>query len=162
MIGALVILIATILIGVVLYFADRYYYKGKKDGEDVESSQASGSASGENAVGQPDVSAEADAGAEEESEECCGMHKVCEKTNLSPLTPDYEYYDDEELDRFRGREPESYTEDESEEFREVLMTLLPSDVAGWSRSLQVREIKLPLDVREELLMIVADLRSHSN
>ena len=47
MIGALVILIATILIGVVLYFADRYYYKGKKDGEDVESSQASGSASAE-------------------------------------------------------------------------------------------------------------------
>ncbi len=86
------------------------------------------------------------------------MHMVCEKTNLSPLTGDIVYYDDEELDRFRGRTPESYTPEETEEFRDVLMTLLPEDVAGWSRSIQVREIALPTDVRDELLLIVSELR----
>lgn len=144
MIGALLILLATVIIGVLLYFADKYYYKGKK-GEEPEELPA------------PSREITVD----ENGDQCCGQHAVCEKTNLSPLTPDYEYYDDEELDRFRGRDPESYTEEESEEFREILMTLLPADVAGWSRSLQVREIALPLDVREELLMIVADLRAGS-
>lgn len=86
------------------------------------------------------------------------MHTVCEKTNLSPVTGEIVYYDDEELDRFRGREPESYTAEEAEEFRDVLMTLLPEDVAGWSRSIQVREIALPYDVRDELLLIVSELR----
>ncbi|MDE6803128.1 MAG: hypothetical protein K2J29_00645 [Muribaculaceae bacterium] len=71
------------------------------------------------------------------------------------------YYDDHELDRFRGREPESYTEAETEEFRDILMSLLPDDVAGWSRSLQVRSIVLPSDVRDEVLMIVGELRSKS-
>lgn len=31
----------------------------------------------------------------------------------------------------------------------MLMTLLPQDVAGWSRSIQVREINLPTEIREE-------------
>lgn len=90
---------------------------------------------------------------------CCGMHTVCEKTNLSPITGEIVYYDDEELDRFRGREADSYTPEEVEEFRDVLLTLLPEDVAGWSRSIQVREITLPKEVRDELLLIVSELRS---
>ncbi len=90
------------------------------------------------------------------------MHAVCEKTSLSPLSTEAEYYDDEELDRFRGRSPEDYTEDEVEEFREILMTLLPSDVAGWSRSLQIREIALPEEVRDELLLIVRELRDEAS
>lgn len=89
------------------------------------------------------------------------MHTVCEKTNLSPITGEIVYYDDEELDRFRGREADSYTTEEIEEFRDVLLTLLPEDVAGWSRSIQVREITLPTEIRDELLLIVSDLRSAS-
>ena len=34
--------------------------------------------------------------------ECCGLHEVCEKESLRALE-DVEYYEDEELDRFRGR-----------------------------------------------------------
>jgi hypothetical protein len=45
-----------------------------------------------------------------------------------------------------------------EQFRDVLLTLRPDDVAGWSRSMQLRGIELPTEVREELLMIVGEQR----
>ena len=35
--------------------------------------------------------------------ECCGMHEVCEKESLlAAVSKEVEYYEDEELDRFRG------------------------------------------------------------
>lgn len=96
---------------------------------------------------------------EENSEECCGLHLVCEKDSLSPMSAEIIYYDDEELDRFIGRSPESYSPDEEEEFRDVLMTLMPEDVNGWARSITQRRIELPPDVRDELLMLVNEQRS---
>lgn len=145
--GALVIFIAMVAIGIVLYITDIVYYRKRRA---EEAPQAT-----------PDdtpAPAGSDSAPAEEGEGCCGMHMVCEKTNLSPLTGEIVYYDDEELDRFRGRDPHSYTPEETEEFRDVLMTLLPQDVAGWSRSIQVRGIELPVDVRDELLLIVGELR----
>lgn len=98
-----------------------------------------------------------------EDEECCGMHITCERDSLmSSLSDTIEYYDDEELDRFRGRTSDQYNADEIEEFRSVLLTLLPDDIAGWGRSIQMRGIELPAPVREELLMIVADIRASRN
>lgn len=95
----------------------------------------------------------------EPQEECCGMHITCERDSLlTAMASGIEYYDDEELDRFRGRTPDGYTPDETEEFRSVLLTLLPHDIAGWARSIQLRGIELPADVRDELLMIVAEER----
>lgn len=92
-------------------------------------------------------------------EECCGMHITCEKDSLlASVSSDVEYYDDEELDAYRGRSPEDYDNDEIEQFRDVLLTLLPDDIAGWGRSLQLRGIEMPQQVREELLMIVAEQR----
>ena len=36
--------------------------------------------------------------------ECCGQHEICEKESLlAAVSKKIEYYDDEELDRFRGR-----------------------------------------------------------
>ena len=70
------------------------------------------------------------------------------------------YYDDEELDRFAGRSQDSYTPEEEDEFREVLMTLRPEDVAGWARSITQRRLELPSDVRDELLMLVNEQRGH--
>lgn len=93
-------------------------------------------------------------------EECCGMHITCERDSLSPVfgtAP--EYFDDEELDVFRGREAESYDDTEIEQFRDVLLTLLPDDIAPWARSIQQRGIVLPPAVREELLMIVSETRA---
>lgn len=85
--------------------------------------------------------------------ECCGTHAVCEKINSARLAP-VEYYDDEELDRFAGRQPDDYSAAEVDEFREILCTLLPADVAGWGASLEKRNIHLPVDLRDEFLIML--------
>ncbi len=91
--------------------------------------------------------------------ECCGSHEICEADSLlAAVSTKIEYYDDEDLDRFRGRTSEEYSEDESEEFRDVLYTMESDEVAGWVRSLQHREVELPNDVKEEVLMIVGERR----
>lgn len=98
----------------------------------------------------------------EDDSQCCGMHITCEKDSLlASVSKEIEYYDDEELDRFRGRRSTDYADDEIEEFRNVLLTLLPGDIAGWGRSIQLRGIELPGDVRDELLLIVAEARKSS-
>lgn len=95
----------------------------------------------------------------EETEECCGMHETCERDSLlAAVSERAEYFDDEELDRYAGRSADSYSDRETEEFREVLLTLLPDDVAPWARSIQLRGIELPETVREELLLIVSESR----
>lgn len=95
-----------------------------------------------------------------ESEECCGMHITCEKDSLlASVSPEIVYYDDEELDRFAGRSPEDFSDTEIEEFRDILITMQPHDIAGWARSLQLRHVPIPPAVRDELIMIVAEARA---
>mgnify|MGYP000116811378 FL=1 len=71
-----------------------------------------------------------------------------------------EYYDDEELDRFRGVEADAYDEDAVNEFRDVLYTLQEIEVAGWLRSLQLRAINLPDELKDEAFLIVGERRIH--
>lgn len=154
--GAMVILAAMIVIGIILYLTDVFYYRKKHpevNAKPTEEEDGSAADKKEPVGKQPEPANPTD-----EPEVCCGTHTVCEKTNLSPLTGEIVYYDDEELDRFRGRQADEYSSEEIEEFRDVLMTLQPQDVAGWSRSIQVREITLPTEIREELLLIVSELR----
>lgn len=153
--GALLILFTLLIIGMLLYIYDVAIWRKRHPQDAVEPPQRSESDIPEKSVVVEENVNEGNIG---DGGICCGMHTVCEKTNLSPLTGEIVYYDDEELDRFAGKDPKDYTAEEIEEFRDVLLTLLPEDVAGWSRSLQVRGINLPTDVREELLMIVQDLR----
>ncbi len=92
---------------------------------------------------------------------CCGRHAVCERDSLiAGLDEEPVYFDDEELDAYRGRKSDEYSDEETEQFRDVLMTLLPDDVAPWARSIAQRGIELPAAVRDELLMIVEDIRSN--
>lgn len=92
---------------------------------------------------------------------CCGMHITCERDSLlTAVSPEIVYYDDEELDRYAGRAATDYSDEEIEEFRDILLTLLPHDIAGWGRSIQLRGIELPTVVRDELLLIVAEARKH--
>lgn len=92
--------------------------------------------------------------------ECCGMHVICERDSLlSAVSTKITYYDDEELDAYAGRTPDSYSDEEIEQFRDILLTLLPDDIAGWARSIQLRGIALPSCVRDELLMIVSEARA---
>ena len=91
--------------------------------------------------------------------ECCGQHEVCEKDSLlAALSKQIEYYNDEELDRFRGRRAGEYSSEECEEFREVLYTMRNEEVAGWVRSLQLRGVELPEEMRDEVLLIVGERR----
>lgn len=97
---------------------------------------------------------------DDDSGECCGMHMTCEKDSLlAAVSEKPEYYEDEELDRFAGKGADAYAPEEIEEFRDVLLTLRPDEIAPWARSLQLRGITLPAEVREELLMIVAEARA---
>ena len=73
--------------------------------------------------------------------ECCGQHEVCEKDSLladRKAKKIWKYYDDEELDQFIGKEANAYTDEETNQFRDVLYTMQDIDVAGWVRSLQLR------------------------
>ncbi|MBO4370517.1 MAG: phospholipase [Paludibacteraceae bacterium] len=90
-------------------------------------------------------------------EGCCGQHEVCEKESLLATQIKAEYFDDEELDAFIGREGD-YTDEETEQFAEVLYTLREEEVAQWLNSLQVRGIRLPENLRDEALMIVSERR----
>lgn len=143
MIGALVILLFTTLVGVVIYLLELRWRRNNNANHDAAA----------------DASVETPADNDAESQQCCGQHLVCEKESLSPFTDEIIYYDDEELDRFVGRDPESYSAAETEEFRNILMTLLPVDVAGWARSITQRRIELPPDVRDELFIMVREQRA---
>lgn len=94
-----------------------------------------------------------------EDDECCGQHAVCEKESLLSTKVKPDYYDDEELDVYAQRDPQSYTEEEISQFQDVLYTMKEFDVAGWLKSLQLRQIELPDVVKEEALMIVSERRS---
>ncbi len=97
--------------------------------------------------------------AQDVPEVCCGQHAVCERDSLlAAVDSEIEYFDDEELDCYAGRGTGDYTQAETEQFRDVLLTLLPDDVAPWARSLQLRGIELPAPVREELLLMVGEAR----
>lgn len=91
--------------------------------------------------------------------ECCGMHITCERDSLlAAVSKEIVYYDDEELDTYRGHAPEGYTSAQIEEFRDVLLTLQEDDVPGWLRSLQLREIALPEELLADALLIVGEHR----
>ena len=97
-----------------------------------------------------------------EDMECCGQHETCEKESLlAAISQQIEYYNDEELDRFRGKESDMYSSEEIEEFREVLYTMREDEVAGWVRSLQLRAVELPDELKDEVIMIVGERRGDS-
>ena len=92
--------------------------------------------------------------------ECCGQHEVCEKESLlAAVSRKIEYYDDEELDKYAGVAPDSYTPQQEDEFRDIFYTMQDEDVAGWVRSLQLRGIALPDNLKDEVFLVVGELRA---
>lgn len=128
----IVLLVIFVVTGIVIYLLRRFTGKGAKAGNE------------ENEQPQPVVA----------ESECCGAHEICEKTGKYNPKFQPDYYDDEELDQFKGVSPESYTDEQIAMFDEVLMTMKESDVAGWIKSLQLREIEMPYSVREKAIMIL--------
>lgn len=127
-----VLLIIFVVTGIVIYLLRRF--TGKNSNADKDVSEPT-----------PTVM---------EESECCGAHEICEKTGKYNPKFQPDYYDDEELDQFKGVSPDSYTDEQIAMFDEVLMTMKESDVAGWIKSLQLREIEMPYSVREKAIMIL--------
>lgn len=102
-------------------------------------------------VGEPDVIMPTSG----DCSSCDGTDDKCEQVcMMEAATKDIEYYDDEELDRFRGRQSDQYTDEEVEEFATVLYTMQPKEVKGWNRSLILREINLPNQIKDELIAMI--------
>lgn len=102
-------------------------------------------------VGEPDVIMPTSG----DCSSCDGTDDKCEQVcMMEAATKDIEYYDDEELDRFRGRQSDQYTDEEVEEFATVLYTMQPKEVKAWNRSLILREINLPNQIKDELIAMI--------
>ena len=143
MIGAIIILLVTVAVGLVLYVYD---LRWRKKNVSLESERSE-----EKEVNDKDEASSLDHG-----EICCGRHLICEKSLVPEPGEKIVYYDDEELDRFAGKPMDSYTREEIDEIRDVLLTLLPDDVPGWARSIQLRGIHLPPEIRDELFIMLED------
>lgn len=87
---------------------------------------------------------------------CNGEDSRCEQEcMMEAATKEIEYYDDEHLDRFKGRPSTAFTDEEVEEFAEVMYTLQQKDVAGWNRSLILRNINVPNQIKDELIALLS-------
>ena len=88
---------------------------------------------------------------------CQGDNEKCEmECRLEAAVKEVEYYDDEELDAYKGRRSDSYSDNEAEAFADVLYTMRPQEVKGWARSLALRGIEVPDQLKDELLMLMSD------
>lgn len=86
---------------------------------------------------------------------CTGFNDKCEQDcMLEAATKPIEYFEDEELDAFKGRPSDKYTDEEVEQFAEVLESLRPEEVTAWGRSLNLRGIELPDMLKDEYVAMV--------
>ena len=120
-----------VVIGVILYIHDRMTRKpNQQEGEMPKPEQ------------------------EECNDECCGTHDVCpSEMMLKHLNDPVTYYEDEELDAFKDRDAASYSDEELEQWRDVLYTLKHEELLGWERSIKKRGIQIPDVIKDELLSL---------
>ncbi len=95
------------------------------------------------------------------ADDCCGAHAVCERDSLLSKTDQIIYFDDEELDELKGIPPEEFTDKQNQMLEDVFFTLREQDMAGWIRSLQLRNIELPDDIRDQALLIISERRQNT-
>ena len=88
---------------------------------------------------------------------CDGTDSKCEQEcMMEAATKEVEYFDDEELDRFARRASDDYTDEEVEEFREILYSMKTEEVKDWNRSLILREINVPDQIKDELVLLLQE------
>ena len=84
---------------------------------------------------------------------CNGDNDKCEQEcMMEAATQPVEYFDDEELDVFRGRRSDEYTDEEIQQFAYILDTMQPTDVRPWTCSLTLRGIEVPDELKDELFL----------
>lgn len=88
---------------------------------------------------------------------CTGDDASCEQVcTMRAAAKPIEYFDDEELDAYKGRSSDSYDDDETAQFAEVLETLHPSEVKAWNRSLILRGINMPDGIKDEYIALASN------
>lgn len=88
---------------------------------------------------------------------CNGENSKCEQEcMMEAATKEVEYFDDEELDQFKGKPSDSYTDEEVNAFADVLYTMQPEEVADWNRSLILRGINLPNQIKDEVIAFIEE------
>lgn len=123
-----------VVVGIVLYIFD---LRSRKSGEEPE----------------PVVMPENDGC----TDDCCSTNEVCpSEMLLAGCDREIVYFEDEELDAYKGRAADDYTPDEEEQFRDVLYTLKPTDLLIWEQSVKKRGIILPKAIREEFIMLYGE------
>lgn len=128
--GAVIIFILILAVGGIVVGGLQFFFSSKNDGQVVEKPTCS---------------------------TCNGEDSRCEQEcMMEAATKPIEYYDDEELDRFANRPSDSYTDEEAENFREVLYTMKPDDVKGWNRSLILRGISIPDQIKDEVVILLGE------
>ena len=86
---------------------------------------------------------------------CNGENDKCEQEcMMEAATKPIEYFDDEELDAFKGRSSDSYTDEEVEQFSYVLNTMPQEEIKDWCRSLHLRGIEIPDQLKDEVYMMM--------
>lgn len=85
---------------------------------------------------------------------CTEENPSCEQMcMMKAATQPAVYFDDEELDSYRGRPSDGYTDEETAQFAEVLETLRPEEVREWNRSLILRGINMPDGIKDEYIAL---------
>lgn len=88
---------------------------------------------------------------------CSGFDLSCEQNcMMEASTKPIEYFDDEELDRYKGRSSDSFTDEEAEEFRDIMVTMRPQEVRAWNRSLILREVSMPDQIKDDYIMLAGE------
>ena len=87
---------------------------------------------------------------------CCGAHEVCDFDEIKADVTRIEYYDDEELDEFKNIKENEYTNNQIDQFREVLYTLNTHEIRYWLLSIERRHINLPSILVSEARLLMAE------
>ena len=88
--------------------------------------------------------------------DCCGAHEICEFEEMLQNPTEIVYFEDEELDRFKGIRAERYDDTQIEEFRDVLYTLKGDEIRMWLLSIERRQLQLPNILRQEAFQLIAE------
>ena len=154
---SIILLIAFILLGVITVLLNKY---ARPKAQEPANSDSQKKVS-ETGVSGTSTSSGTDVASDEEYERpdgCCGAHEVCENESLLASNTKIIYFADEELDDFKDRDPETYTDQEIEQFEEVFFTLRENELVEWLKSLQLRHVPLPPSIKEQALMIISERR----
>ena len=130
-----------------MWLIDRLFYRHKTD----------------ETVDETDEKAPVEPAAQGCADESCGLRTICPSEQIleGACKQEITYYDDEELDAFAGHGEDDYSDEELEQWRDVLYTLQPADLLGWGQSIHHRGLVMPAAIRQEFLQLAAEHRETS-